>query len=310
MPYLPETIESLFRQTVPDFKILAIVDDCDDGSVEYMASLRDTRLKIIRQPKSGLTPTLNRMLRESETPWLVRQDADDVSYPNRIERIIQSIKKYPDAGMFYSWADYHPKERCIGQFRDSRGEPQDLRKIVESGYLLSFCHTSVALSVKKTLAVGGYRENLRVEDADLWWRMALAHEIRCIPETLVGFRQNEKSLTSSNLLRQEVELLYIQYHLLSRLQRKDPQDLEAVKTALESFVSSRDLRAKENLRSFNIQMANRRYRSAAIAAVLSVATSPSYFLRRLIDEFGGRKLTRNGVSPARYSKLESQFWPA
>ena len=83
MPYLKEAVESVLAQTYTNFKILAIVDDCQDGSVEYMNSVRDPRLRIIRQPKSGLTPTLNRMLREIDTPWLVRQDTDDISYPGR-----------------------------------------------------------------------------------------------------------------------------------------------------------------------------------------------------------------------------------
>src|SRR5271163_729347 len=87
MPYLKEAVDSLLSQTVQDFKILAVVDDCSDGSVEYIESIRDRRLRVIRQPKSGLVKALNLTLRETDTPWLIRQDTDDVSYPNRLERI-------------------------------------------------------------------------------------------------------------------------------------------------------------------------------------------------------------------------------
>src|SRR5580658_4585168 len=86
MPWLPQCMDSLFRQTFSNFDILVIVDGATDGSLEYLESVRDSRLRVLVQPNTGVTATLNRMLHEVETPWLVRQDADDVSYPQRLAR--------------------------------------------------------------------------------------------------------------------------------------------------------------------------------------------------------------------------------
>ncbi len=157
MPYLPEAMDSLLAQTSSCFEILAIVDGATDSSLEYLRTIRDSRLRILTQPNLGVTRTLNRMLRECRTPWLVRQDADDVSHPTRIERLLAAIRESPDAGMFYSLANYHPRERAVGSFRCTRGTPLELRSIVRSGYLLSICHPTVALNVHKTLALGGSR---------------------------------------------------------------------------------------------------------------------------------------------------------
>jgi hypothetical protein len=60
--------------------------------------------------------------------------------------------------------------------------------LTKAGYLLAICHPTVTLNVAKTTELGGYRFNLHIEDIDLWWRMALKHEIRLIPEETVGFR--------------------------------------------------------------------------------------------------------------------------
>src|SRR5277367_6398737 len=155
MPFLPEAIESLLHQTVSNFTILVIVDGSDDGSLQYLETVRDARLRVLIQPRCGLTATLNRLLLETKTSWLVRQDADDISYPTRIERIQEHISQYPAAALFYSLAEYYPPKRSMGLFRCSRGSPQELRQIVQSGYLLSICHPSVALHVDKTLALGG-----------------------------------------------------------------------------------------------------------------------------------------------------------
>ena len=308
MPYLKEAVESVLAQTYPHFNILAIVDDCNDGSIEYMQSVRDPRLRIIRQPKSGLTPTLNRMLREIETPWLVRQDTDDVSYPNRLERLVQAAEKHPDAGMFYSLADYHPKEQCVGQFRCSKGTPSELRSIVTSGYLLSFCHTSVALNRDVALSIGGYREDVYVEDADMWWRMALAADIRFIPETLVGFRHNPHQSSSRFLRPQELHGLYIQYLLLSKLWKRQPKPAPEVEHLLASFVSDRDLKAKKHLRDANMRLAEKNYSAAARSAAQCFAASPKFLLRRLRDEFSRQTQIANGVNPKLFLQREGEFW--
>src|SRR5437868_13596098 len=84
MPYLPEAVQSVLRQSYPHFTLLVINDGSTDGSLEYLNGVRDSRLRVISQSNQGLTPTLNRLLREADTPWLVRLDADDVALPNRL----------------------------------------------------------------------------------------------------------------------------------------------------------------------------------------------------------------------------------
>jgi len=311
MPYLPEAMESLLGQTASSFEILAIVDGATDGSLAYLRSIRDRRLRVIEQSNAGVTQTLNRLLRECRTPWLVRQDADDVSHPQRLERLIAAIGEYPDAGMFYSLANYHPRERAIGCFRSSRGSPLELRSIVRSGYLLAICHPTVALHVHKTLALGAYRLGLHNEDADLWWRMALKHDIHCVPEELVGFRQSRLSVSTRNLANQFLAGLYIQYLLLSHLWKLGPRGIESIRRQLEALCPAAEFRAKERLRSFNMHLAERRRLAAAGEFALSVMASPRYVLRRMRDEFLSGSLSgqvRNGISPTLFLERKEALW--
>ena len=309
MPFLPEAMESLLQQTESDFNILVIVDGGDDGSLEYLKTIQDNRLRVLCQPNQGLTTTLNRMLTEIATGWLIRQDADDISYPTRIERIREAIDKYPDAGMFYSLAKYHPTKRALGFFRCSRGSPQKLRRIVQSGYLLSICHPSVALNVEKTLAVGGYRNLPHAEDADLWWRMALRYDIHQLPEALIGFRQNASSVSSRNFHEQELQGLYIQYLLLSHLSNRDALPLAEISPILKATISSRPLEAKQHLRRLNMYLAAKRYGSAVAALGRCILASPTYLLHRLVDEVFPLRPIMNGVSPDIFYRRKVSLWP-
>jgi glycosyltransferase involved in cell wall biosynthesis len=308
MPYLPEAIESLLGQTASSFEILAIVDGATDASLDYLRSVRDARLRIVTQPNRGVTHTLNRMLRECRTPWLVRQDADDVSYPARIERLTKTIREFPNAGMCYSLANYHPRERTVGSFRCSRGSPVELRSIVHSGYLLSICHPTVALNVHKTLALGGYRMGLHNEDADLWWRMALKHDIHYIPEALVGFRQNTCSVSARNLANQFVAGLYVQYLLLSHLWKRTPRAISEIRMHLECLFPSGVFLAKEQLRSFNIRLAEGKRLAALVAFGNSILASPGYVLQRLRDELFSSRSIANGIQPRLFLERKEALW--
>jgi hypothetical protein len=175
---------------------------------------------------------------------------------------------------------------------------------------LAFCHPTVVLNVQKTLAIGAYNESLHEEDTDLWWRMAMRYDIQFIPEVLVGYRQHPNSLSTRNLVRSHIEGLYDQYLLLSHLNSWQPQPLESVRDLLTSFASQSELSAKEKLRSVNMNLSQRRYAAAARAALEAFATSPKYFLRRLLYEtHPGRRPVAYGVDPLWYMRRKAEFWP-
>jgi glycosyltransferase involved in cell wall biosynthesis len=316
MPWLPEAIDSLLQQTTSAFQILAIVDGGSDGSGAYLRDLENKmaragfpwpRLRVLEQAHAGITATLNRLLYEARTPWLVRMDADDVSYPTRMEKLGEAIAEHPEAGLIYSLADYHPRERCAGQFRCSRGTPEELRAMVRSGYLLSICHSSVALNVEKVRAAGGYRMNIHAEDADLWWRMALQFEIHCVPEALVGFRLNPESVSSRNLENQQLAAIYVQYLLLSELWGKQPRPFGEIARPLGEFLQPAAVEAKEALREFNMLLAEKRYMRGLGALARAFHVSPGYVSRRVRDELR-KAAIGNGVAPDKFWKRKEALW--
>ena len=310
MPWLPEAMESLLHQKADGFEILTIVDGGSDESAAYLRSLQRTcrgGLRVLEQAHAGVTATLNRLLEETRTPWLVRMDADDVAYPTRMERLRAAIEAHPDAGLIYSLADYHPRERCAGQFRCSRGTPEELRAIVESGYLLSICHPTVALNVDKARSAGGYRMDLHAEDADLWWRMARRYEIQFIPEALVGFRLNAGSVSSRYLEKQQLAAIYVQYLLLSELWGLRPRPLEEIAQQLLGFLRPSAIAAKESLRRYNMHLAQGRRMRSIAALAHAVCASPAYVLRRAADEFRHAAIA-NGVPPSLFLDRKEVLW--
>ena len=294
MPYLPETIRSLLAQTCENFTLLVIDDGSTDDSLQYLKTIKDPRLQLHTQQNAGLTATLNRMLQIAKTPWLARHDADDIAYPRRLERTVEFIHRYPDAGMFYSDADYYPMKHGQLKFRSTHGDPEKLREITRAGYLLAICHPSVTLNIQKTRSVGGYRFDLHVEDVDLWWRMALQFDIRFIPEVTVGVRQHQAGISSQNLERQAVNALYAQYLLAASLASLAPRPYEEVYPLLSGMLDRNKLALKRHLRAANFEFSQLQCARALRSLARAFFSSPSGLFARIHHGLFPQSGARNG----------------
>ena len=116
-------MESVLRQSYPHFELLIINDGSRDGSLEYLRSLKESRVRVISQQSCGLTATLNRLLEEARSPWLVRLDADDVACPERLALAAAAIERQPAAGMLYSRASHFGHLPAIAAARSTEGSP-------------------------------------------------------------------------------------------------------------------------------------------------------------------------------------------
>jgi hypothetical protein len=248
------------------------------------------------------------MLAEVNTPWLALHDADDVAYPHRLASAVDYINRYPECGMFYSLAEYHPAA-SVGQFRTTRRNPGEIRDLVQSGHLLAICNSTVIHNVERTRAVGGYRFNVNVEDCDLWWRVALKYDIRLIPEVLTGYRQNPQSFSSVNLEEQALNVLYVQYLLISHLRNRKPLEYEEVRNSLLQLFDRRKVRFRNHLRASNIELGRGNKNRAFAQAVRAFFTSPTNFMRRLLDECFPRRAITLGERPVLFKKHENILWP-
>lgn len=319
MPFLPEAVESLLGQTFSDFELLIVDDGSTDGSRDYLKTIKDPRLRLISQPNQGLSATLNRMLHEAKGTWLVRQDADDIAYPKRIKLIAEAVQLYPSAGMFYSFADQLPWAPGRRPFRTTVADPETLRAITRAGYLLAICHPTAVLNVRKTLGVGGYRIDLRsAQDSELWWRMALNHEIRLIPEYTLAYRLTGSSVSNSGLIRQAEYSAFSQYLLLSKLWGFPAEPFDAVQPCLMDMINLKELRCRGYLRRLAIDFGNGRIASSFWHAILSTWAAPGYVLERVMQaavqriyeqSMRGDRLEISGIDPLEYAKRFERLWP-
>ncbi len=94
---LSDSIESILNQTYKKIELLIVDDGSSDNSFEIMKGYnKDYKNCLIykNEKNIGLTKSLNFLISKSNGEYIARQDADDISYLNRIEIQKQIVEKY------------------------------------------------------------------------------------------------------------------------------------------------------------------------------------------------------------------------
>lgn len=106
MPYLKEAVESVLKQTCKNFEFIIINDASTDGSWKYLKSLKDKRIRLLKNNKnSGLAASLNTALKVTKGDYVARMDADDISLPKRFETQLKFLESHSDVGLCGTWAE-------------------------------------------------------------------------------------------------------------------------------------------------------------------------------------------------------------
>ncbi len=188
--YLPAALTSLREQTFGDFEIIAVDDGSTDHGPLILAEWTDPRLRLIRQERnSGLAAALNAGLALARAPLVARQDADDLSEPERFARQTEFLAAHPRVCLLgTAQLKIDPAGQALCR-RDAPVADAQIRELMRRGN--AFAHGSVMIRRSALDRVGAYREfRGLVEDYDLWLRLLEVGEGANLPEPLYRYRLN------------------------------------------------------------------------------------------------------------------------
>ncbi len=200
-------IESVLRQTRPDWELI-VVDDCSrDGTADVAEALDDPRITVVRQTENrGPGATRNRGISVAQSPIVCPLDSDDLWVPEFLEAMASALESNPTAAVVYSDAWVFDertgrvrKKSAVAQQNPPDPIPDDPQTFLVELLRRNFVYYSVAARRESILAVGGYDERLWVgEDWELWLRLAAAgFRFAFVPQLLGLHRKRDGSLTST-----------------------------------------------------------------------------------------------------------------
>jgi glycosyltransferase involved in cell wall biosynthesis len=171
--YLEEAINSIISQTFKNFEFIIIDDGSSDDSLKIIQKYadRDSRIICISRENKGIIYSLNEGLNISNGQYVARMDADDISYPERLEAqyIFMMESKLDVCG-----GDYISINKD-GLFVDSHDvSKEDFEILLTMASNVPFAHPSVMMrksfliNNKLIYGVYGYKN---AEDLDMWINM-------------------------------------------------------------------------------------------------------------------------------------------
>jgi glycosyltransferase involved in cell wall biosynthesis len=194
--HLRSAIDSILAQTFTDFEFLIVNDGSLDESRAIAASYPDSRIRIIDHERNlGLSTALNRGLDDARGRLIARQDADDVSMPERLARQVEFLREHGAIALVGT------QGRVIdeaGEFVGVVDRPLDEASIRWYGLWDNpFIHTSVMFRPEAVMKAGGFEAEFDPfsQDYALWSRVLMANRVANLAARLIHYRISSSSIT-------------------------------------------------------------------------------------------------------------------
>ncbi len=233
MPYLVDAVESVFAQTFVDYQFVIVDDGSDDETCEYLDSISDPRVEILRQENKGTAAAANYGLSVCNGEYIARMDADDWALTHRLETQFEFMESRPEVGVVGS--QVAPLGKCgIG---NSLNLPCDHDKIFGSMMegLHGMAHSSIMMRGSLIRQIGGYWPYRLIDDWDMMLRMGEVSALANIDKVLLHYRVHAGSLNGSSMRK-----MYL--HISFAIDRAKRRQAGEPMLEFERFVEIRELR--------------------------------------------------------------------
>ena len=219
--FVRQAIESILNQTLTDFQYIIILDDPDNDELKQVIHeycKNDSRIHfIVNDRNMGCPLTKNKGILLSTTEYVAIMDADDVSYPDRLETQLKRMEK-DEVDFLAGYVEVIDEEDTVLYRMDNLPvKHEDVVKKMRVNNCMP--HPAWMLKKRSYLALDGYADIQGCEDYDLLLRaMNAGYKLGNCDRIILKYRLSQQSISRDNLYRQYLMMRYIQdkyfYHKL------------------------------------------------------------------------------------------------
>jgi len=199
---IAEAIKSIIAQTTDDWELLITDDGSTDGTAAVVKRFSDPRIRLFHHSESrGVAVSLNEMIRNARGEFIARMDADDHSYPRRLEVQRRFLQQRSGIHLCGTAAETFGEQETLYRFPSNH---EAIRAMLL--FQPSLVHPSVMWKAdvfrKKNLF---YQEDPpTAEDYELWVRASECVRFANLRQPLLRYRI-DPSIKDSPYVRQQRE---------------------------------------------------------------------------------------------------------
>jgi len=203
---LKRAIESIGSQTFECYECILVNNNSTDGSVQMAQEIvaSDRRFKLIHEARQGVVYASNAASKIAKGKYIARMDADDVSFPQRLQWQYDFLEKHPKIDVVSGQVAYvsqiQKNTDGFKRYVDWVNSVMTYEDILKSQFIESPIVNPTAMwrqNVAKEL--GMYRHGDFPEDYELWLRW-LHHGVKIekLPRKLIEWHDSLNRLTRTN----------------------------------------------------------------------------------------------------------------
>lgn len=198
--YLVSCLESIINQTYQNWELIAVDDASSDASFfalqEY--SKRDGRIKVFwNSENKGVGFTFDRGVSKAKGDFIVRMDADDVSYPERIAKEVKFLQENPDVVAIGGQADLID---IYGQKIGKKTFPTDSDELYKMlFYAIPMQQSSIMINKSKLPDDFSWGDGWKVaQDLHMYFKLVKYGKIANLEDHLIGYRIHPHGISQRN----------------------------------------------------------------------------------------------------------------
>ena len=112
--YLKKCVESCLNQkTNYNYEIIVVDDGSTDGSIDYIKSINDKKLRFLKSYNKGIEKASNKGFKYSKGKFIVRVDSDDCLCLEFIQKSVDKIKKSNVAFVYCNYYQIDSSDKMI-----------------------------------------------------------------------------------------------------------------------------------------------------------------------------------------------------
>lgn len=213
--FLKKSIESILNQTVKDLELIIVNDGSTDRSKEIIDSFSDRRIKLYEQENSGEGSARNVAMKYSNGNYITFQDADDISIPIRLEKLLKCLENTTVGFVHSDMLLINEYEHPIGYWSSQNIQSYDISKFfIKIG--TPFNNPSIMIR-KDIISNYSYDSSLKVgTDTLMMFNVSRNFNSYHIPEPLYLYRRHSKNI--SNTSNREDVFLHIRKMLNTNIE--------------------------------------------------------------------------------------------
>lgn len=239
-------VKSILLQSYSNWELIIFDDGSTDETLRVAQSFDDHRIKVLFDGENmGLAARLNQIMDVCHGEYFARLDADDIAYPDRLQRQVMFLLRNRNIDLVASGAIVFKSGGVpVGLFPVRETHAQ-ICKSPWSGFYLA--HPTWMGRVEWFRQYRYRPDSIKAQDQDLLLRSYRVSTFACLPETLIGYRQETLSLKkiftsryyfSRSLIRMAVEReqYWVLLLVVGKQIAKASIDVFAILSRLDRFI--------------------------------------------------------------------------